>query len=269
MTAAIRGAILYSNAYIAAVAAAMTYRSYLLCGRMPDLRVVALASACTLAAYSLHSLDGDESGREDRNAWNRNHRAWLWGCFAVSGLAMLIFVLEIEGILPRLVPAFLLTSYYLFPRLSMLGLHGIRLRGKTAVLALSWTYTTYLLPLLQAGSVSMDSKPAAGLFIEFSMVYLVCLFFDHRDTKKEEYHTWIINPLRHMQTMLWLLGICFSAACVWGFAVGLSPAWLTGKILIMAMLLSTSGISLRSDNDAWFNLFLDGCLAADIFFLLF
>lgn len=269
MTAAIRGTILYSNAYITAVAAAMTYRSFLLQGLVPDLGVVALAAACTLAAYSLHSLDGDEVGRDDRNAWNRDHRTWLWACLAVSGLSMLAFVVSMEGILPLLAPAFLLTAYYLLPRLSMFGLRGFRLRGKTAVLALTWTYTTYLLPLLHAGSVLTDPKLAAAMGIECCMVYLVCLFFDHRDARKEEYHTWLVNPLRYMRTMLWLCGICFAAACVWGFAVGLSHAWLAGKILIMSMLLATSDISLRSDSDAWFNLFLDGCLAADILFLLF
>lgn len=267
MTATFRGAILYSNTYITAVAAAMTYRSFLLQGLVPDLRVVALAASSTLAAYSLHSLDGDEAGREDRNAWNRNHRTWLWGCLAVSGLAMLVFVRSMEGILPLLAPAFLLTAYYLMPRLSILGLRGLRLRGKTAVLALTWTYTTYLLPLLHAGSAFTDPKPAAGLFIEFSMVYLVCLFFDHRDAGQEEYHTWLVNPVLHMRTMLWLSGIGFAMACGWGLAAGLPSAWLAGKMLIMASLLASSGISLRTDSDAWFNLFLDGCLAADIVFL--
>ena len=268
MTAAIRGGILYSNAYIAAVAAAMTYRSFLLLGHVPDLRVVFLTAACTLAAYSLHSLDGDESGREDRNAWNRGHRTWLWGCLAMSGLVMLSCVVTIAGILILLAPAMLLTAYYLLPRLSMLGLRGIRLRGKTVVLALTWTYTTYLLPLLHAGSVPTDPQPAAGLFIECCMVYLVCLFFDHRDGGKEEYHPWIFNPVMHMRMMLWLTGISFVAACAWGFAVGLPLAWLAGKALVMAMLYATSGISPRSDSDAWYNLFLDGCLAVDIVFLL-
>jgi len=177
------------------------------------------------------------------------------------------WVFTIDGILPLLVPAMLLTAYYLIPRLSMLGLHGIRLRGKTPVLALVWTYTTYLLPLLHAGARLTDPKLASGLILEFSMVYLVCLFFDHRDARKEEYHAWVVNPVMHMRPLLWLLGICFTVGCAWGHAEGLSTAWLTGKLLIMAILFATSGVSLRSDSDAWFNLFLDGCLAADIAFL--
>jgi hypothetical protein len=268
MTAAIRGAVLYSNAYITAVAGAMTYRSFLLQDRVPDLRVVSLAAACTLAAYSLHSLDSDEMGREDRNAWNRRHRTWLWGCLVTSGLAAIGWVITIDGILPLLAPAMLLTAYYLIPRLSMLGVRSIRLRGKTPVLALAWTYTTYLLPLLHAGARLTYPMLVSGLILEFSMVYLVCLFFDHRDARKEEYHAWLINPVKHLSSMLWLSGISFAAAGTWGYAVGLPPAWLAVKACLMAGLLSTSTVSLRSDSDAWFNLVLDGCLGADILFLI-
>lgn len=268
MHATIRGILLYSNLYIAAVAAAMTYRSHLLLERAPDLRVVTLVAACTLAAYSLHSLDDDETGREQRNEWNRSHRTWLWGCLSISGLAVLLMVISMDGILPLLLPAGLLTAYYLLPRLSFLGLRGIRLRGKTPVLALTWTYTTYLLPLLHAGANLREANLAAGWLVEFGMVYLVCLYFDHRDASKEEYHPWIIDPVKHVRPTLWLTAICFAAGCVWGYAEGLPPAWLTGKAIIMTMLLATSRITLVSDSDAWFNLFLDGCLAADIFFLL-
>jgi|GEM_PF-2229706 len=268
MTAGIRGGILYSNVFIAAVAATMTYRSFLLLGRVPDLSVVTLAAACTLATYSLHSLDGDDPGREHRNAWNRRHRTWIWGCLVMSVLAALAAVIAIDGILPLLAPAMLLTAYYLLPRLSMLGLRGIRLRAKTLVLALAWTYTTYLLPLIHSGTRFTDPKLMSGLLVEFSMVYLVCLFFDHRDARKEEHHAWLFDPVKHPRPMLWLTGISFALAVIWGYAEGLPPAWLAVKACLMAGLLSTSAISLRSDSDVWFNLFLDGCLAADILYLI-
>jgi len=260
----IRSVLLYSNAIVTAAAAMMAFRTFRLVGQVPDPWVISLIAAATLAVYALHSLAPDERPDGSRARWNRMARGYHRLCLTVSLAAVIPLFLRIPGQLILILPAFLLTLYYMAASLLHFPVHG-----KTMVLAITWTYATMIMPLLLAGHVPATSISLPASILECSYIYRISLCFDHRDASVDIPRHWSLNTPRRIQAVMLMTAFTFLVAFCWAWMAGWPRSWLIIKAMLMFFLIATSGFSLRTRSDAWYYGVLDGMMALDAICLLF
>jgi hypothetical protein len=148
------------------------------------------------------------------------------------------------------------------------GMLKFPIHGKTLVLALTWAYATMLMPLLLSGHTFHWNELLPAFILEFIYIYLICLFFDHRDAAVDKPRHWTFrSPVRFREVIMFTV-IAFMIAIVWAWMAGVSHPWLIVKSGLMLWLVVTSGYSIRSRSDGWYYGFLDGMLGVDVLFLL-
>jgi hypothetical protein len=141
--------------------------------------------------------------------------------------------------------------------------------GKTMVLAITWTYATMIMPLLLAGHVPATSVILPASILESSYIYLICLFFDHRDASVDMPRHWSLNTPRRVHAVMLMTAIAFLVAFCWAWMSGWPRSWLIIKAMLMFFLIATSGYGLRTRSDVWYYGVLDGMMALDAICLLF
>jgi hypothetical protein len=250
--------LLYSNVIITVVAGLMTFRSFRLAGFKPDPRIIGLIMAATMVVYAVHSLAPDDKPGEARDIWNRKHSIFHRLCLTASMLAFMVLFIKSGISIFTLMPAGLMTAYYMTSRL----LH-LRLYGKTILLALTWAYTTMVMPLFVAGKSEAVILMLPALITELAYIYLICLFFDHRDEASDSGRGSIFLFRKNIGLSVAITAVCFLFGCLWAWNTGLSQGWLFAKAILMLFLLITSKHSLRTRSDLWYYLVLDGLMAAD------
>ena len=258
----IRSVLLYSNVIVTAAAAMMAFRAFRLAGQAPDPWVISLIAAATLAVYALHSLAPDERPDGSRARWNRKARGYHRLCLTVSLAAVIPLFLRIPGQLILILPAFLLTLYYMTASLLHFPVHG-----KTMVLAITWTYATMIMPMLLSGQPIPWPIMVPSSILEFIYIYLICLFFDHRDAAVDKPRHWTFKTPTRIHAVILLTVIAFVMAMAWAWMTGVPHQWLIVKSMLMFFLTLTSGYSLRNSNDGWYYGVLDGMLGLDVVFL--
>jgi hypothetical protein len=220
--------------------------------------------AATMVVYAVHSLAPDDRPGEARERWNSKHRNIHRLCLTVSIMAFVwLFFRSGTSILP-LVPAGMMTAYYMASRL----LHA-PLYGKTILLALTWTYTTMVMPVLIAGKAQAMMIMGPAFIIELAYIYLICLFFDHRDEASDTHRVSLLPFRRNIQISMAITVCVFLIGWLWAWYMGLSHEWLSVKAVLMLILLATSKYSLNTRSDLWYIGVLDGMMAADVLYFLF
>lgn len=260
----IRSGLLYSNVIVTVAAATMAFRTFRLAGLAVDPWVISLIAAATLAVYALHSLAPDERPDGSRARWNRKARGYHQLCLTVSLAAVIPLFLRIPGQLILILPAFLLTLYYMAASLLHFPVHG-----KTMLLAITWTYATMIMPLLLAGHVPASSLILPASILESSYIYLICLFFDHRDASVDMPRHWSLNTPRRIHVVMLMTAMAFLVAFFWAWMAGWPRSWLIIKAMLMFILIATSRYSLQTRSDVWYYGVLDGMMALDAICLLF
>jgi len=258
----IRSGLLYSNVIVTAAAAMMAFRSFRLAGLSPDLYIIEMVAAATLTVYAWHSLTPDDRPGSLRDKWNRNARPFHRLFLTISVITLIYLSRKITGHYYALLPAVLLTVYYMSAGFLKFPIHG-----KTLVLALTWTYATMLMPLLLSGHTLLWPIILPAFILELIYIYLICLFFDHRDAAVDKPRHWTFRSPVRVLTMMMLTVIAFTIAIVWAWMAGVSHLWLIAKSGLMLWLVVTSGFSLRTRSDGWYYGFLDGMLGVDVLFL--
>lgn len=256
--------LLYSNVIITAVAGLMTFRSFWLAGITPDFHIIGLVMAATLIVYAIHSLAPDDKPGEARDMWNSKHRNIHRLCMTVSIMAFVwLFFRSGTSILP-LIPAGMMTGYYMASRLLNSPLYA-----KTILLALTWTYTTMVMPVFIAGKALAMMIMGPAFMTELAYIYLICLFFDHRDKASDTHRTSLLPFRRNIQISIAITVCVFIIGWLWAWQMGLSHEWLSIKAVLMLILLATSKHSLKTRSDLWYIGVLDGMMAADVPYFLF
>lgn len=259
----IRSFLLYSNVIVTAAAAMMAFRSFRLAGMQTDPYIISIIAAATLAVYAWHSLAPDERPGSPRDVWNRSAHLYHRLCLTVSFATLLLLSPKIINHLIVFLPAILLTSYYMSASILKFPIHG-----KTLVLALTWTYTTMLMPLLMsAHDIDWQIMLPASV-IEFIYIYLICLFFDHRDAAVDRPRHWTFRSPARMRAVILVTVIAFMITTSWAWMAGVPHQWLIVKSVLMIFLTGTSGYSLRNSSDGWYYGLLDGMLALDVISVL-
>jgi hypothetical protein len=174
-------------------------------------------------------------------------------------LAFMVLFIKSGISIFTLMPAGLMTAYYMTSRL----LH-LRLYGKTILLALTWAYTTMVMPLFVAGKSEAVIILLPVIIAELAYIYLICLFFDHRDEASDTHRTSLLPFRRNIQISIAITVCVFIIGWLWAWHTGLSHEWLSTKAVLMLILLSTSKHSLKTRSDLWYIGVLDGMMAGDI-----
>jgi hypothetical protein len=237
----------------------MTFRSFRLAGFKPDLRIIGLIMAATMVVYAVHSLAPDDRPGEARERWNSKHRIFHRLCLTVSMLAFMVLFIKSGISIFTLMPAGLMTAYYMTSRL----LH-LRLYGKTILLALTWAYTTMVMPFFVAGKSEAVIILLPVIITEHAYIYLICLFFDHRDEASDTHPASLFLFHRNIQISMAITVCVFLIGWLWAWHTGLSHEWLSTKAVLMLILLATSKHSLKTRSDLWYIGVLDGMMALDI-----
>jgi hypothetical protein len=254
----IRSGLLYSNVIVTVAAATMAFRTFRLAGLAVDPWVISLIAAATLAVYALHSLTPDERPGSARDVWNRRARTFHRLCLTASLIIILLLFPKIIGHVIVFLPAVLLTGYYMSATILKFPIHG-----KTLVLALTWTYATMLMPLLMSVHHIDWQIMLPESVLEFIYIYLICLFFDHRDASVDEPRHWTFRTPKRICAVILVTAIAFTMVLAWAWVAGVPYQWLIVKSLLMIFLTGTSDYSLRNSSDGWYYGVLDGMLAFD------
>ena len=260
--------LLYSNLFISGVAAAMVWRTICLWNIHSVKGIIFFVFLSSMTVYLLHSLRSDDGSDSLRAQWNRRNRRLLGVLFITTFIFLLrqFFLIPVKPY--HLLPAMALTTYYFLPGIHLPQRQGVRPYFKTAILALTWTYVTFILPLLMAGTGILTFKGLTNILLEFSFLYMICLFFDHRDALTEKQHFILFDIRRHIRLMILLNASLFFFALLAGYHAGIPILYLYAKTAIMFFLLGTARISLNTRSDIWFYFLLDGMMAADLIYCL-
>ncbi len=260
----IRSGLLYSNVIVTAAAAMMAFRAFRLFSLPPDLCIIAIVAAATLSVYAWHSLSPDDRPGSARDKWNRAASYFHRVCLTAGFITLIFLWPRVTDHSLALVPAILLTAYYMSAGILKFPIHG-----KTLVLALTWTYATMLMPLLLSVHTLHWPIILPAFILEFIYIYLICLFFDHRDAAVDRPRHWTFRTPIKIRAFIMLSVIAFMMAMVWALMAGVSHPWLIVKSLLMMLLIMTSTHSLRTRMDGWFYGVLDSMMGVDIVYLIF
>ena len=260
----IRSGLLYSNVIVTAAAAMMAFRSFRLAGETPDPAVISLITAATLAVYAWHSIAPDERPGSARDRWNRKAKNFHRSSLAVSMIVLIFIFWTMPDRWLILMPAVLLTGYYMSAGTLQYPIHG-----KTVVLALTWTDATMIMPVWLAAQDIRWMNILPSSLTEFFYIYLICLFFDHRDASVDRPRHWSIRTPVRVRVVMLLTTIAFGMAGAWAWMTGMPRPWLMVKSILMLILILTSGYSLRTRSDGWYYGVLDSMMAVDMVCLLF
>ncbi len=260
--------LIYTNLFISGVAAAMVWRTICLWNIHSVKGITLFVFLSSMTVYLLHSIRPDEGSDSPRAQWNRRNKNLLRVIFVTCFFFLLrqYFLMPVNPF--HLLPAIGLTVYYFLPNIHLSGLQGVRPYFKTAILALTWTYVTLILPLLMAGTAIFTFKGLTNILLEFSFLYMICLFFDHRDALTEKQHFILFDIRRDIRLMILLNASLFFFTLLAGYHAGIPILYLYAKTAIMFFLLGTARISLNTRSDIWFYFLLDGMMAADLMYCL-
>lgn len=165
----------------------MTWEAQILFGSV-NLRMLSFVFLSTLFTYFFHSLVNTiDPPASQRHSWNQRNRKFIFIMFLVFGLLTFITWWPFRHHPWPLIAAGAAAFLYTAPNLTFQPFYSLRrfAIGKTIYLALVWTYTTSLLPIMLAG-VPVTNELIIFALSRFFLVYAICILFDRRDRVEDQ-----------------------------------------------------------------------------------
>ena len=258
---------LFTNLFISAVATIMTYGTIHLFSLQLDLDFFILVFFSTLASYCLHwyyTSDIDLEGLRSR--WNSKYKNLLLILFVLS-LVVIGFVFLVR---PRwilfFIPTAIATLIYTAPKLPIKifkKLEG-RALAKTFYLTSIWVYVTCILPI-QVSAIEINMLVVFYIACQFLFIYLICLLFDYRDHKKDNFNFILINTNKHFNKLFQFISVVFLIMLSIFYII--SSDTLTTLALLLSFLVIYLSLkkSINTQSDYWYYFVLDGCMMLPAF----
>ncbi len=188
--------ILYSNAYIAAAAVALTWQTQLiLFGHFKIDSLSVLVFFATMMIYALHRLVGlfsvKEFLEEGRFYIINSYKShiWVYTMIAFLGLIYAFFQVSFRLKMALVVPG-LISLGYVLPFLGIGKRQKLRLRDlnwiKIFLIAIVWGYVTVILPILEVRSILWSDFLI--LLERMIFIFMITLPFDIRDSRVDAYN---------------------------------------------------------------------------------
>jgi len=174
--------------FIAVCALSLAFQASILLDKPVNQFAYLLVFAATLCSYNFYWAIARWHNAKQftiRSFINKS-LANLLICFA-SGIAVVICVYYLPGVIPYLVPAGILTLAYSVPLWPVKLPVWIQRAGflKTVLLAFTWTYTTIFIPLFE--QVQLGNMKLMLLFsTRFFFMLMLCIIFDSRDARADK-----------------------------------------------------------------------------------
>ena len=241
----------------------------------PDFYMLVFFS--TLSSYCLHwyftseDLIIEHKISEIRLKWNNKYKRILLLLFIISLLIIgFIFLIRPKWIF-FFIPTAIATLIYTAPKLPIRFFKKIegKALAKTFYLTTIWTYVTCILPL-QVSAVKMNVLVIFYIACQFLFIYLICLLFDYRDHKKDNFNFILINTNKHFNKIFqFISGVFLLILSV--FYLNTHNALMTISLLIgFVTVYTTLKKSINTRSDYWYYFTLDGLMAlpATVYILL-
>lgn len=187
---------LYSNAYIAFAAVALTWQTQLiLFGSFELDNLSILVFFATMLIYASHRLVGlfsvKEFLKEGRFYIINTYKShiWIYTGIALIGLAYAFFQVSFRIQMALVIPG-LISFGYVLPFLGIGKKRKLRLRDlnwiKIFLIAVVWGYVTVILPILEVRNVIWSD---VLIFMERAIfIFMITLPFDIRDLKVDQHN---------------------------------------------------------------------------------
>jgi 4-hydroxybenzoate polyprenyltransferase len=188
--------IIHSNLYISLAALLMTISAQVQLGMKPQWHpYLFLIFFATLFEYNLHRLitvlTNQEALNSDKHRWVRENRKKFYGLvfISVTGFICATLMAKIEVLL-MLAPLGLITLFYSVP-VSANPNHLLRLREipylKIFLIALVWSASTVLLPVIQTAETFSNTWILFLLTERFFFILAISIPFDIRDMEADQH----------------------------------------------------------------------------------
>ncbi|MEI6948315.1 hypothetical protein V9K67_14050 [Paraflavisolibacter sp. H34] len=254
----------------------MILQTWYLFQLQPELRYLLFVFFGSLCSYNFHMLmtPGIYGGSE-KMQWSVRHR-WLHLALFLLGLAGAgYYVLHLLEHWPWLMATAFITFMYSAPKVPFPIFRDIKkiAIGKTVFLALVWTHSTALLPLVVS---QVHWQGTHGLFIlnRFFLIYAICVVFDFRDReedKREGIRT-LITYLseRGINILFWCCLLLFAFTTLLLYRQGFAAADCIALFLPGLILALLYDYSKKQPSDVLYLFVLDGLMmfSAVLLFLL-
>lgn len=229
----------------------------------PQVEIPFFIAASCLAAYNIHWLYGSQvEPTFKRTAWTRVFSNYLRISAIVSIIVSLYLLNRIHLHIYYIIPSIILTLVYSAPVIfNYYKIGGPSLRAKTSLLALTWVYTTTLLPTFLSGSFMVYEIGWLAIQ-QFLFLFPLCLLFDLRHVDYDlEKGIKSIATLLPLKQVIFVYYISLSASTLVALMLifnGTTMAWVLLIPVIILMLLKP-GVALYK-NDAFYFFYLDGLM---------
>ncbi|HMQ70426.1 MAG TPA: hypothetical protein PKA90_15680 [Ignavibacteria bacterium] len=258
--------IIFGNIFISVCAVVMSLYTYYTFGTEPDAIYLLFIFFATLTSYSFHwYLTPDVSGPSPRFDWVDKNKKILFLLFLISISATSMLIYQLRDHFFILAVTAILTFIYSAAKIAEKPFVYLRkiIIGKTAYLALIWTFVTAVLPLVISRH---DINYSEILFIlnRFLLIYTICILFDYRD-REEDRRNKVKNFVGQLSRKtlknfyFFFLGLFFLSAVLMYF----NGTGTLDMIIILIpgiLLLFTFEYSVNTISDYWYYFFLDGLM---------
>lgn len=189
------GAFIHSNIYISLAAVFLTVAAQVQLGMPPQWHPYLFIIFCaTLFEYNLHRLitilTNKEAMNSEKYRWVRENLKlfYLLVFCSVTGFVIVTLLAKIE-VLITLAPFALITFFYSVP-IFRNNRHFFRLREipylKIFLIAIVWSATTILLPIVQSAKSFSNTIIAFMLAERFFFIFAISIPFDIRDQQADQ-----------------------------------------------------------------------------------
>ena len=220
----------------------------------------------TLTSYSFHwYLTPDVHSNSERYIWVNNNKSLLLGLFLLSSVFSLIFILPFKDHIITIAVIAFLTFLYSASKIPYKPFEFFKkvIIGKTAYLALVWTFVTVILPVIVSGKI-WDTENTLFSVNRFLLIYPICILFDYRD-KDEDREQHINNimsllSLDSIKKLFYLFVTAFMISSLIFFQYNFSFLQVIIILIPGMFLLFSFNHSILTKSDYWFYFYLDGLM---------
>jgi len=202
---------------------------------------------------------------ELRLTWNIKYKRILLLLLIVSTIIIgFIFLIRPIWIF-FFMPTAIATLIYTAPKLPISvfkKLEGKAL-AKTFYLTTIWTYVTCILPL-QVADAKINKLAVLYITCQFLFIYLICLLFDYRDRKKDNFNFIIINTNKHFNKIFQFISGLFILILSVFYLITHNGVMTLSLLIGFLTVYSTSKKSINTSSDYWYYFTLDGLMALPV-----
>lgn len=241
------GAFIHSNIYISLAAVFLTVAAQIQLGMPPQWHpYLFIIFFATLFEYNLHRLitvlTNKEALNSEKHRWVRENLKlfYLLVFCSVTGFAIVALLAKFE-VLITLAPFALITFFYSVPVFRS-NRHFFRLREipylKIFLIAIVWSATTILLPVVQSEKSFSNTNIAFILTERFFFIFAISIPFDIRDREADQHAGLKTFPI--LLTEKWAMLVSYISLAVFFLITAFHYQQAGTNFIIWAMALSTS-----------------------------